>query len=851
MSAPTHPAPRKRRRLRTALAVATLAVVALIAAIPWALSTPPARRWLVGKANGALAPGGLDVASWRLSWFGPTRLTGLVLRDRQGDRVVVAPSASWDRNLGQILFDRPRFGTLDLGPAALDVERRADGSVDLYEALRPILTGDPRTDLTIRIAGGSFRLRSPGLSRPVAADRADLMLRIPAAPQPVSWQMALAASAPDTRHETPDTRHQTLTVAGQLDRGRQGLAGEPDLSVSLAGTRWPLDLQIEGYAGSARLDGTIGFRRRAGLWSSSGTAALLDLDAAGPVLAGDRLRLDRVAASWDVSRGGHAWTIRGLQLTTALGSLTSSGTLPAAAGTSTQVTGRLDLAALARQLPHALQVPEGWTPDRGSVDLRIVVRQEGDRPAWDIGARVEDLAWDGDPSSLWNADSDLSAHLVPGPDGLRIDGRLDVHDPTPPADAAPGRDRSFSLEARALYRDDPEQVELSELVLTGRDYGTLRASGRLDDPEGRRLIDLRGTLDPDWEAINAVLTARVEPGARVEGGPVAFAVRGPLASGPVAEIWKGLDAAVEVDLRAATVFGLHVGPATIAARGEAGRIALEPIVSTLNEGRLRIEPELVLDGEDGPVLRLGPGTAVTDAEVNEEVSRRVLAFVAPVLEQATRPRGKVSVAITRAEIPLDTEGAAHRAVVEGSVVFRDVEFAPGPLATDLLGLIGRQDAILKLDEPVVLSVADGRVYQHGLGIPLGNVSRIELEGSVDFDRNLDLTARLPITAALLGDRPLLADIAEGALVTVPIRGTLSQPRIDRQALGAHMKDLGKTLLTRGAVRGASELLFRLTRPRDPDAPPPPPRLTPQERKDQRLQRNEERRRARQRRDGTP
>ncbi|HEX8199443.1 MAG TPA: hypothetical protein VF590_03070 [Isosphaeraceae bacterium] len=858
------PGSRSRRRLGIALAAGTLAALALIAAVPWALSTPPARRWLLARADRALAPAGLDVASWRLSWFRPTRLTGLVVRDRQGDRVLAAPGATWDRNLWQILFDRPRFGTLDLGAAALDVERRADGSVDLAEALRPILTGDPRTDLTVRMAGGSFRLRDPGLAHPAMAGQADLTLRIPVAPRAVSWRLALAK-----RVRSPET----LIVEGQLKRQRTGPAGESDLSVTLAGTRWPLDLQIEGYAASVRLDGTLDLQRRAGLWSSSGSVALLDLDAAGPVLAGDRLRLDRVAASWDVARGTDAWTIRRLELTGALGTLTSSGTLPASRGKSAQVVMDLDAVALTRHLPQALRLPEGLELIQGQAGLRIVARDDGGGPRWDVDVLTREFAWNRRALPFMaEAPTQLSAHIVPVAEGFRVDGRLEVRDPSPPLGPGRGPNRSFAVTAQTLYRADTPRIELSELSLVGP-FGTLLASGQLDDPGGRCTLDLRGTAAPDWGMVHRLLTdgagvgvgahdedeppaplgLESDPGAsgvRFEVEPLTFRIRGPIASGPGFELWKRLEIESSVLLHRATASGIDVGAATISGRSQAGRIALEPIETTLNGGRLRIEPELVLDGPDGPVLRLGSGTAIVDAEVNEELSRRVLAYVAPVLGQATRPRGKVSVAIRRADIPLGAE-AARRAVIEGNVEFRDLEFVPGPLGADLLGLVGRQDATLRLDAPVVLEVADGQIRQRGLAIPLGNLSRIELEGSVDFDRKLDLTASLPITSALLGDRPLLADIAEGARVTVPIGGTLAQPRIDRQALRDSMKDLGKSLLTRGAVRGAGELLFRLTRPRDPNAAPlpPPPRPTPEERRAQRLQRNEERRRERQERSG--
>ena len=76
----------------------------------------------------------------RLSWFAPTRTTGLVLRDAQGDAVISAPRATLDRTLWQLLFDRPRFGTLLLDRAALDIERRPDGTVDVYETIKPVST---------------------------------------------------------------------------------------------------------------------------------------------------------------------------------------------------------------------------------------------------------------------------------------------------------------------------------------------------------------------------------------------------------------------------------------------------------------------------------------------------------------------------------------------------------------------------------------------------------------------------------------------------------------------------------------------------------------------------------------
>jgi translocation and assembly module TamB len=448
---------------------------------------------------------------------------------------------------------------------------------------------------------------------------------------------------------------------------------------------------------------------------------------------------------------------------------------------------------------------------------------------------LEDSDWDGP----WSA----RAEAQQTSDGLRLGGRFELADLSRPESTGAGRHTESPVvgSITALYQSEADRLELAELALSSR-YVTLEASGSLTEPGGRRLVDLKGTLTPDWEAINDWLADQVEPDAKVAGKARAWSVRGSLAGGSTSEVLKAIDGDAGFDLTELDVYGMRVGPAPVVVRAREGRLGLDTIDTTLNEGRIHLEPTLsVGDREHGPSLRLGAESKVEDARINDEVSRRVLSFVAPVLENATRVRGLVSVEIDEAVLPIG--GDARRDLkVDGEVVFRDVEFIAGPLGHELLGLIGRDDLRdLKLNQPVELTIADRKVYQQGLALPLGKLSRIELEGWVDFDRNLSLTASLPVTAAMVGNRPILSDIVEGTAVRVPIRGTLQKPEIDRDAMKLALKDLGQTLLERGAVQGAAEVLMRLTQPRDPNAP-----LFPNaaERRVRRLERQEQRRRER-------
>ncbi len=249
----TKPAPTRsrRRRRRWMMLLAALAIVpaVVLAALPWALSTAAARRRLLARANRALAPGRLELASLRFSWFGPTRMSGFVLRDPQGDRVVESPRATWDRNLRQILLDRPRLGTLTLDRARLDVERRDDGSIDLYEALKPVLGRDPETDLKVVVDRGSLRFRAAGQPVPVTADDVALSLAIPAAPAPIAWDLRLANSGADGPARLKIEGTYERSKPGSPRRSRSQYLIEARLSVQVTGERWPWTIAVAGVVG--------------------------------------------------------------------------------------------------------------------------------------------------------------------------------------------------------------------------------------------------------------------------------------------------------------------------------------------------------------------------------------------------------------------------------------------------------------------------------------------------------------------------------------------------------------------------------------------------------------------------
>jgi translocation and assembly module TamB len=295
---------------------------------------------------------------------------------------------------------------------------------------------------------------------------------------------------------------------------------------------------------------------------------------------------------------------------------------------------------------------------------------------------------------------------------------------------------------------------------------------------------------------------------------------------------------------------MKLGAVNVAGRLDKGNLSVAPIETTLNGGVVHLEPAINRDPTgDGFTVVLGEESTINDAQINDEVSHRVLSFLIPFMANATRANGMLDVQLSHAEFPIGST-AGRKTLVEGEVEFKEVQFSPGPLMEDLfanLGPLGRnaRPSVLRLNHPVMLSIHDGRVHQHGLALPLGNVSEIAVDGSVGFDRSIDLKISLPITTAMLGGPNPLDGNFGGDLTrfTLPITGTLSKPKIDPDAFKLGMQQTGRDLFQgAGILQGVDGLIQLFNRPRDPNAPPPP---TAEERREQRLEKKRERQMRRQ------
>jgi translocation and assembly module TamB len=251
------------------------------------------------------------------------------------------------------------------------------------------------------------------------------------------------------------------------------------------------------------------------------------------------------------------------------------------------------------------------------------------------------------------------------------------------------------------------------------------------------------------------------------------------------------DIGVQVD--SLDLFGMRLSQTAIVVRAAEGKLSIDPIDAKLNGGELHADPDLVRAKNGSTWLQLGSDTRLEGAVINDEVPHRVLSFVAPVLDGATRVQGRVSFELAEAVFPI-TGGSEAQARAQGKVLFDDVRFMPGVLADQLLSVFRLEGKpLVELRDPVSVRIIDRKVHTRGLVVPVGKVASIALEGSVDFDKNLDMVARFALTPP--GSRvPVISPLVESARFELPIRGTLAKPKIDGDAMKERWKAFGNSLL---------------------------------------------------------
>lgn len=219
---------RKPRRWRLRVTMGELGVlVALVAGAPWLLSCAWTRGLILVKANEALAPARVEVADWRLSWFGAQRVEGVTYSDpRAGVEVRVKSvqlNSLWQllpfgRVQAEVTVDAPE---VTLTPVAKSAEPVPGGPTAPSTPAAKDSPSLPITHLSAQVTVRAAKVVYAPLAEPLL-EAGELQLNWPEATAPLTLDFSGKVVGAQTVLRTsfdPLREVQTLTLSSTAPWG--------------------------------------------------------------------------------------------------------------------------------------------------------------------------------------------------------------------------------------------------------------------------------------------------------------------------------------------------------------------------------------------------------------------------------------------------------------------------------------------------------------------------------------------------------------------------------------------------------------------------------------------------------
>lgn len=517
------PRPRRKGRWFRRLGYFALGLVVLLLILvglaPTIVSMRAVREPILASVNAGLA-GSIAADDCSLSWWGPTTLRGLVVKDAEKREVIRIDDISMSGGLWGLIVGGLDFGALTIQNGRVVIQVTPDNSVSIAQAFaparpaaRPPSTGGGklpalRGELVVRNVAVQV-VQADGRSLEVSDVNASVNVQTLSA---IDGQIGLTLKEGGKLSGAIDVRD--LVSDGRLapDRAR-GTAKFSTTEAIPVGPLARFAAQRDGLEGTARLEIDAKFEGtavRAGV--SADLARVIDRRIAGPEAAA----LD-VGLKGDVAYAGDALTSK-VEIASSAGTASadvryalSSKTPPLDGQTlidavlngksialpdfDVRAQAKIDLAAVERAVPGALKVKEGQKLTGGTLEVASLTARGGASPTAAGSVQVKDLAAEGGGKAIRvePVACTFDAALAPGK-GLEVKSiDLSASFARVQASGTPASLKAdFGADLQKLRNELGQIIDLSGLALGGQISGKATLA-RVGDQRFDVDLDARGT----------------------------------------------------------------------------------------------------------------------------------------------------------------------------------------------------------------------------------------------------------------------------------------------------------------------------------------------------------------------
>ena len=474
------PLPKRQRRSWRLLAAPAI-VAAVVWFLPAIIAHSPLLGWIIGRAAGDLN-GSVAIQSASLGWLSPINAQGVEVCDAEGKPVLSATEVAGDRSLAALLMNHSNLGHFRLEKPKLALVLRDDGS-NLEDVLAKYLAPkeEPSSEvgLSLEIVDGSVSITDQNTGQTWQIEKLAVSLDVPSGGESIA--LKAAADLPDAR------RPGKLNVALSKSSG----AGEAKLSAAEVPLAMFRALAAR-FVPKTTLTGRLSSEATASWGNDTAAKNIIqaDLNAeefsfSTPALQGDVVRLETLRGSCRATLQGDRLNIDKSSFDCDLGNVAFSGTAPlgqqgglsldALARQRQEISGRVDLARLARLLPATLHLRQEMQINSGQVQWMLSSKPNPQGPVWhgqldaaNLTAvrQGKQLAWERPVSVVLDAHQTAQGPVV---DGLKCESDfLKLHANGTPENLT----ASASFNLKQLADQLGQFVDFGGVQLAGEGWGS-------------------------------------------------------------------------------------------------------------------------------------------------------------------------------------------------------------------------------------------------------------------------------------------------------------------------------------------------------------------------------------------
>jgi hypothetical protein len=326
-------------------------------------------------------------------------------------------------------------------------------------------------------------------------------------------------------------------------------------------------------------------------------------------------------------------------------------------------------------------------------------------------------------------------------------------------------------------RASDQALAIENLQLDSRPL-SIAASGNIDRQGTKRILDTQGTMAPDFNLISYYLKDVLGPHIKISGkAKKPFQLKMIADETRKLDPLKNMEFAGEFHINSINAYGLEISPLDIPIH-MVNSSADAKMHGSANGGVLSLQP--IIDLRKTPYMLSIPNNTeiLKDADITGAVTEELLGMIHPLFKGSQVKKGRVGLFMKHFKWPL-APAARNDAAFAGTLRLRNVNLRASPMLSGLLSIAKVKERNINIGDLDIEFVGrNGRIETAPIQLNIGDFPLI-LSGSVGFDKSLDYQAKIPLGEKLVGKD--LSQFLQGMAITVPIRGTSSDPKIDKKA----------------------------------------------------------------------